>query len=548
MQEFMADFETTTIAEDCRVWQWAICTIPDYVMFARGTSIDTFFESLDANDSTVYFHNLAFDGKFILDDILNRGYEFTKERSLAPGEFSTVISDSGKFYKIAMRMRNGTRIEFHDSLKKLNMSVGAIAQTFQHEAPKGSIDYEKPREVGYVPTEEEWDYIEKDVQIVANALGQVKSQGMTKLTVASSALAEYKELIGKKQFRARFPVLDLDTDDIIRAAYKGGYTYPDTRFRAVKQGAGVVLDVNSLYPYVMYEMPLPYDYPVEFHGEPEPTEESPLWVASVTMTAVLRENHIPILQIKHGSMYNPVDYLTEVSEPTTISLTSVDWELYNEHYEIKVFQWHGGFLFKQRCGMFNQYIDKWMEVKANSTGGLRAIAKLYLNSLYGKFGTNPRVGSKYPKLENGIVKLKMLAEEQKEPVYTAIAVFVTAYARRHTIHAAQANYATFAYCDTDSLHLLRDTIPDSLDVHPSKLGAWKHEYDFVEALFLGSKKYLETEADGTRHNHVAGVPLDAMAQIAIDDVHNGMEIHGKLHPKTVPGGVVLENVVYTLTY
>ena len=39
--------------------------------------------------------------------------------------------------------------------------------------------------------------------------------------------------------------------------------------------------------------------------------------------------------------------------------------------------------------------------------GLRTIAKLMLNSLYGKFALNPNVQGKYPVLDNGIIKYEL---------------------------------------------------------------------------------------------------------------------------------------------
>ncbi len=66
----------------------------------------------------------------------------------------------------------------------------------------------------------------------------------------------------------------------------------------------------------------------------------------------------------------------------------------------------------------------------------------------------------------------------KEPIYTAAGVFITSHARALTIRAAQASYDVFAYADTDSLHLLTDTVPDGIDVDPVRMGAGKFEYAF----------------------------------------------------------------------
>jgi hypothetical protein len=137
-------------------------------------------------------------------------------------------------------------------------------------------------------------------------------------------------------------------------------------------------------------------------------------------------------------------------------------------------------------------------------------------------------------------------EETRDPVYTAMGVFITAYARDVTIRAAQAHYPVFAYADTDSLHLLLEENPVGLDVDPHKLGAWKREYKFTEALFVRAKAYIEKLEDGSHVTHVAGLPDRIAHQLTIDDFIGGRRFEGKLQPKRVPGGVVLEDVGFTM--
>jgi hypothetical protein len=198
---------------------------------------------------------------------------------------------------------------------------------------------------------------------------------------------------------------------------------------------------------------------------------------------------------------------------------------------------------------------------------MRALAKLQLNSLYGKFATGTNVTGKEPYLdEDGTVRLRMGPDEQRDPVYTATGVFITSYARDVTIRAAQANYSTFAYADTDSLHLLRDSVPGTINIHSTELGAWKHEYDFTEAYYIRPKAYLERTAEGDFHNAIAGVPVHMSMVLRFDDLRNGRNVsihhgdvtrwddpdgrnvlmHGKLNPQPVPGGIVLKNIPFEL--
>lgn len=545
---YSADFETTTDPNDCRVWLWGIAPVDDSDDLVWGIDIESFMEHVESHNATIYFHNLKFDGHFIMDWLLKNGYTHapSDRDGLAKGTFSTLISDMNKVYSVTIRWKNGHNAELRDSLKKLPMSVSNVAKAFQLETSKGEIDYHEFRPVGYQPTDEELDYLHRDVKIVADALKQVIDSGMTRLTVASDSLAEYKRLFGSKMFSRTFPVLSDEMDSEIRRAYRGGFTYSDPRFRSRQVGSGLVLDVNSLYPSVMYNNILPYGEPEFEYGRVMPTDRYPLTIFSITFTAKLKPNHIPCIQIKGSSIFGATDYLTEIKEPTTLMMTNVDLALYQDHYDMDILEYGGGWRFRAAPGLFDSYIDKWSEIKANSVGGQREIAKLHLNSLYGKFASNPNVTGKVPILEDGRVRFVRGEDERRPPVYTAVGVFVTSYARDLTIRAAQANYDVFAYADTDSLHLLRDTVPETIDVDPVRMGAWKLEYHFQDAYFIRAKAYLELKTDGKYKVAFAGLPESVSSQLTFADLEDGRVLMGKLAPRSVPGGVVLEDVPYTL--
>lgn len=558
LSQWVGDFETTTDPDDCRVWGWGLCSIdnPDYLEI--GTDLVSFIDRISTGNTHIYFHNLAFDGSFIIDWLLRQGFMYVKD-SPAEKQFTALISNMGKFYSIAVVWENSNRTEFRDSFKKIPMGVSRVASSFKLDEMKGSIDYHAPRPVGHVITPEERKYIENDVQIVARALRTQFDSGMTKLTVGSDALAEYKRLTGSKLFTKMFPILPDSMDKEIRQAYRGGWTISDERFRARILGVGKVYDVNSLYPSIMYDRVLPYGEPIYCEALPEITEERPLFIVSITFTAKLKPNHVPIIQVKGHLFLSATEYQTNIDEPVTMSCTNVDLEMWEKHYDMEILAYNGGWSFKGVAGLFVKYIDKWMEIKINSSGGMREIAKLHLNSLYGKFATNPNVTGKIPSLDpkKNILKLTTGPEETRSPVYTAMGAFITAYARNVTISAAQDNYDIFAYADTDSLHLLTDTDPDNLDVDPDKLGAWKCEGGFVSAYYMRAKAYCEVMTDGTTSTHIAGLPEYTTERLTLEDVAKGgkiaytLDADGKkkpvrLSPKRVPGGIVLTDVGFTL--
>lgn len=544
-----ADFETTTDEDDCRVWSWGARDI-ETGTYRKGLDLDSFVDWVSSRNSRVYFHNLKFDGKFIVPWLLMSGYEWTGERHPSAGEFTTSIDMMGTWYTVIVKWRNGKRTVFQCSVKKLPMSIKAMAKAFELEIVKGEIDYEKPRPVGYIPTPEEDSYQFNDCEILAQALKIVLDEGATRMTVGSDSLAHFKEIYGAKRFASTFPILTPDVDAELRLSYRGGFTYAAKRFRCKYSGRGATYDVNSLYPSVMYNSFLPIGEPEDCPDFPDLKDKNHLFIFKVTILARLKPNHIPCIQTKNNSKFVSTEYLEVIDEPLDVWVTSVDWELWNEHYDIDVVSYEGGYKFRGAKGIFVKYIDHWMEIKANSTGGKRALAKLHLNSLYGKFGTSPFHRPQIPVLgEDGIVRYKEGVEEIGDPVYVAMASFITAYARSITVRAAQAHFPDFMYADTDSLHLLDSDRPVSLTVHPSDLGAWKHEYDFTSAVFSRAKCYTEHKVDGEYETHIAGLPKQ-VAEIVRFEHHLGGYVFGgpqapadeprKLMPKTVVGGVVLK--------
>lgn len=521
------------------MWAWGNVSVGNESDYVCGTDIEGFIDYCRTHPSITYFHNLGFDGVFIMDYLLKHGVIWVKKNP-KENEFTTLIDRLGKVYSITVNLA-GSVTEFRDSYKKLPMKVAEVARAFHQDEGKGEIDYGAPRPVGYSPTDKEWDYVRRDVVIVARALRETLAEGMTRLTVGSDAMAEYKGLIGgERKFRNFFPALSADMDDDIRSAYKGGFTYADRRTAGRIVGEGSVYDVNSLYPYVMHERPLPYGQPSVFAAAP-PNEG--LWTATVTFQAHLKENHIPCIQVKRNVILSGTEYLEDIPEPVTVAVSSVDWALWNDHYDIWGVEWRGGFSYHSRTGMVSSYIDKWMEVKQSSTGGRRTIAKLFLNSLYGKFAKNTNVTGKRPVLEGDHVALVLNDFEQCEPAYTPLGIFVTSWARDYTVRTAQKNYDRFLYADTDSLHVLgREPLID-VDVHPTRLGAWKHESDFERAIFVRAKQYSEV-VGGRADTHIAGLPRSVAASVFPEDMLHDCVWYGKLVPRRVRGGVVLRETTF----
>lgn len=596
---FTADFETTTNELDCRVWAWAVCEIGNPTFFKYGNSIDSFFEFMKHSDNaTFYFHNLKFDDEFIFVYLFENGYKHViHKEDKASKTFTTLISDKGQFYSteiiFSKRGKKTNAVQIYDSLKILPFSVAQIAKGFNLPISKLELDYDTDRPIGHDLTEHEIEYIHNDVSIVAQALHVLFSQGLTKMTQGSNALHDYKETVTLRNFERWFPTPDYDHD--VRQSYKGGFTYLNPVYRERDIGEGIVLDVNSLYPWVMHDCPLPYGDGIYFEGKYEPDKLYNLYVQMITCQFELKEGYIPTIQLKNNLSFIPTQYLVSSNdEEVTMCLTSVDLELFLEHYHVYNLEYHSGWKFKSTTGLFTEYIDKWTRVKIESTQNgnkaMRTLAKLMLNALYGKFALNPKVASKYPKYDNGIIKYWTPKDEDgnvlyetRKPLYIPVGTFVTAWARHKTITSAQKVYPMFAYADTDSLHLnlkLPDAlsslsndeleklttadlqkhgvnIPDDFVVDPYALGAWKIESRFTRARFLRQKSYIEDWNPPDTWNTdkynpdllnitCAGMPQACYKYVTWDNFRVGSTYGGKLQPKHVKGGLILKDTEFTI--
>ena len=583
MGSFVADFETTTNIEDCRVWAFAICEVGNKEDVIIGTTIDEFMEwniKRKEND-TVFFHNLKFDSQFIMNWLFKNGYEHTTEPEQKKSKtFNTLISDKGLFYQVEVifekKGKKVNKVIFQDSLKLIPLSVDSIAKSFKLPISKLKIDYDSHNNlpIGSPLTPEEEEYIKHDVQIVAHAIEYFYSQGLNKMTIGSCALSEYKKIIKKRNFDRYFPTPKYHDD--VKQSYRGGFTYLNPDYTEKDVGKGIVLDVNSLYPSVMYDNYLPFGTPIYFNGKYEHDPIYPIYTQMIRCQFELKEGKIPTIQIKYGYSFRANEYLTTSGDTEVVlCLNSVDLELFLQQYDVYNLEYISGWKFKATKGLFTDYIDKWsnnkIQAKKDGNHGLYLISKLFLNSLYGKFGTDTRVRSKIPYLgEDNEIHYKDGKAEIKNGVYIAMASFITSYARKKTITSAQRimdnhrnglSKAQFVYADTDSLHIVLNGedetkfLNDSnLDISDTKLGAWKFETKFNRAKFLRQKCYIENSTEDVLNPNpeynlkitVAGMPTDCHKYVNFDNFNIGASYKGKKQPKIVPGGVVLSEIDFTI--
>ena len=594
---YAGDFETTTDENDCRVWAFSLCNIDDFTDFKYGTSIDEFFDFCEdyLHNYKIWFHNLKFDGIFIINYLLTHGFTWIKDKKeKADNTFTTLIGDMGQFYSIVVYFKisekHTNKVEFYDSLKIFpNFSVEKVAEAFNLPIHKLSIDYKKTRPVGWQLTDDEIAYIRNDVEIMARALNEMFKRGLTKMTIASDAINYFRDHF--YGFRKTFPLLPLEVDKDIRKSYRGGFTYVNECWREREAGKGMILDVNSLYPSCMHSpYALPFGQPVLFEGKYEDDALYPLYVQSITCKFTLKPNKIPSVQIRNNLSFIPNEYVTSShDEFVTLYLTNMDLELLFMQYDVEVRKYNGGWKFAAGVGNFDNYVDHWtlQKIKAGKEGNkpLKTISKLLLNSLYGKLSSSGEAKMKIPYLKpDGEVGFVMSEKEERETLYVAAGSFITSYGRNRTIRTSQIikDYTRekygedrYFYSDTDSIHAgITDedleALKDIIKVDDFALGCWAKEGEFDRALYIRQKCYIE-EINGKVEVTVAGLPKYLAPLITFDNFRRGFTTEGmsiqdmvreaknngatkdeiekiqhKLSYKYVKGGVILADTDFTI--
>ena len=651
---YVGDFETTVYDDQTETEVWASAIVEMYtedVIILH--SIDETFDYLCnlQRNLIIYYHNLKFDGTFWLYYLtyvkkLKQGFIMDEDKIVAQktdeqledGEFSYIISNMGQWYGISIKI-NGYIINIRDSLKLLPVSVKRLGESFGTKHKKTSIEYTGYRYAGCEITEEEKKYIANDVLVVKEALEIMFDQKHKSLTIGACCMKEFKQIMRTQMsaidYKLMFPDLtkieldkelygSKDADEYIRESYKGGWCYLVKGKEGKIYKNGITADVNSLYPSMMHSESgnrYPIGYPTFWKGANIPeqiTDDEYYYFIRIKCRFKIKRNMLPTIQIKHNIFYSPNEWLTtsdfyskkdkkyyryltdmegnSIEAKPILTLTKTDYLLFRKHYNVYDLEILDGCYFSTVIGLFDEYIDKYKQIKMNSKGALREIAKLFLNNLYGKLATN-RIDS-FKIINDEIadhLSFFTVTRDDKPVVYIPAGSAITSYARRFTITAAQANYhginnRGFIYADTDSIHC--DLSPDMLvnvPVHSSDFCHWKLEGSWDKAIFIRQKTYIEhivaenlEPIDEPYHNiKCAGMPDACKQQLNYSfqqhdeaywsaklgekwqtytqeerdfictprnysDFKVGLKIFGKLLPVQIKGGTVLYETTYEI--
>lgn len=605
---YTADFETSTPLwydrqyqkdnynithveeEHARIWAWDLCAKrgDDYI-HATGTNMLTFMQKISRLPlkAVVCFHNLAFDGSYILSWLLEKGFECITEGRPRKFQFQTCISDMGQHYAYEINFGNGHEVVIMDSLKYIMASVRDIAIMYNLPILKGECDYNRYRYPDEPISDEDLLYIRHDTEIMARAISLNIAHGQIKFTQAGNAKYEFKKSIKQNPdltYEILFPELSQSEDDFMRKAYNGGFTYVNPLYQGKDLGDMISMDYNSMYPSQMLFRPMPYGDPIWGKGKYGEVSNFPkhynLYIQHFACRFILKDKGVPMIPTKKLFLTQPDAYMrTSSGKQVELYLSSPDMELFFANYIVTDIEYIDFCAFRSKQGKFispeearkmsvdeiilksgegsiyHDYFLKWRYIKEHAEKGSteRAIAKRMQNALYGAEACNPYRMQNIPYLDdNGVLKYKVIKADDGQAMYLPAAIFTTSWSRYDIISAIMANIDRFVYCDTDSLYLLGHTVPRNINIHDSLYGFFKIEHIIIKARFLGPKRYIYYAREPNKRDYkweiaCCGASEAVKKQMCWTNFKPNRIFDGKLTMKTVKGGKHLVETTYKLS-
>ena len=461
---------------------------------------------------TIYFHNFSrFDGILLLKHLACHH----KSYKLKP------LMRNNRLYELAVYSGKKMLFRFRDSLNLLPGKLSALANNLcPGLGPKGSIPYDELTPSNLASMKKSLlDYMKQDILLLGGVMQKAQEiywklymlDIESKITLSSLALSIFRM---KYYDASNWPIHipNKNEDCFIRNAYYGGHT--DT-YKPYGEDL-YYYDVNSLYPFVMKEFPMPGGVPV-WHGNLEDKDlDSMLGFieAYVVCPKTIKKPLLPYRD-KNKTIIFPtgefvgVYYSEELKYARSLGYTVLPIS---------------GYLFERMESPFKDFVsslfESRLEAKISGNEALAYVYKILMNSLYGRFGINPKStitevcdSARYKHLirYSELIFGDMLSENNYIVAYHSntgtgsdywnppknsavqLAAAITASARIYMY--PYISREDCYYTDTDSV-VLGQPLPEEV-ISSSVLGKFKLEDRIMKGYFLAPKSYYYIAIDGT---------------------------------------------------
>lgn len=498
----------------------------------------------------IYIPNLSFWAMLIIKKFQEKGLvDMTKsilesegDVKLEKGCFSYILSaDNGVFYSIQAD-KGDRKLKFYEFKNLVAVDINQLMEEFG-----GS-----------------------EVVAMHRAIMSIRGLGTRCSTISSAAYALWKRDYGRADFRKLFKEKDPESEKLMRDAYHGGLCFLNGSY-GDKIENGLVLDINSLYAYVMKSCRFPTGSP--HHGYGEVPEFAKLgnttYYVRFRCSFKVKKDHIPFARTRcdkrhwiqeklSDSYYRDLDGVIydkyeEVDEDTgeifvkpltvTLCMYKPEYELFKDFYDIENLEELEYVWYYTSAGVFDRYVDRFYDMKKNAkTKGERRLAKMFLNALTGRMAYKIERQSAIvnersiemlcnPKNRKEKVKGRKATDYVGDSIYDyfadtidvttngcshiEIGAAITSEAMCYLLRKAQANYKFFKYTDTDSLHLSCG-LKDLKDIEISdELGAFKVEHEIKSGIYYKEKVNFIKDKNYSCNLTFAGLPKDCQRVIEL---------------------------------
>lgn len=459
------------------------------VWWDEGNCVDSFMREIltkKHRGKNIYAHNGGkFDFLFFLPWLQNIGRTLGYAFSIIPIQSSIQVLDVWE-----NKNEKQGKWRWLDSLKLLPMSLQSAAKTFSLPGKMTTFDLNTDEKSPIWEEYNEVDCIQLYKVVDKFHTYIEKMGGEVGITAPSTAMNLFR-----RKYLKRLINRHTKHHDFIRQAYVGGRVE-----NFVKAGIDLkYLDINSSYPRSMLE-PMPVGECQTLNGMPPTRMLDSQRIGFVECFVEYPEVNIPVLPVKYkGKLIFPVGKISGIFSWDELRLAMVQGA--------KVKSW-GKSVWYESYMLFGEMVEELYRYRNKSLpeydGGLDAIAKLILNSTYGKFAQSPErksirifergepvpVGAEpIGGIESGIYYVT----EEKDAAYIMpqISAHITALSRLRLVTgmlSVESQGWRVYYCDTDSMVVDYEARVET----STALGAWKDEYPGVKlrGKFLGPKMYV----------------------------------------------------------
>jgi hypothetical protein len=442
---------------------WGLYNGGEYHKFYDTNEMVDFLEQMDV---IVYAHN---GGKFDYHFFLDRLEQF---------EPLMVIGGRLARFKIGL-------CEFRDSYNILPFPLSAyqkdeidynIFEADQRDKPHNKIEIEK--------------YLKSDCVYLWDMITQFIDRYGLHLTQAGAAMKVWQKIADQKA-----PETNQLFYNTLSPFYYGGRV--ECFYNGLVDHEFKVIDINSAYPFAMkHAHPYGNNFII---GDELPATTKKIQQCFITVNCV---SHGAFPFRSSDGLIFPND---DIKRTYYISgwefLAAIDTRTIDDYDIIEVMRF-------SETIRFDDYIDHFYkqkdECKKNDDKAGYIFAKLFLNSLYGKFGANPDNYNEYTIVKPRYIEAaeqdgymycaelgkwalctKPLDDDKRRYYNVAVAASITGFVRAQMWRSMNECNGVM-YCDTDSIAC---TDTGNLEIDPSTLGAWDIEAQCDYGGIAGKKLY-----------------------------------------------------------